>query len=105
MWKVYHGKGFTKFRGVLESINKGIEVFADTGFAVRGVYHCLWNRAQSFKEHDKQLDPIGVASSRRIASTRIRVERTIGWTTNYQILNNIASSHMLPKLNKIAFYF
>ena len=98
-------KEITKLSGILEKCQEGDVVLADRGFTIQEytTAYGIELNIPAFKEHGKQLDPYDVANSRRIANTRIHVERAIGRIKNYQILNNIGSVYMLPKLNKICY--
>eukprot|EP00794_Sanderia_malayensis_P012557 gene12557-13843_t len=51
----------------------------------------------------EQLDPFEVAKSRKIANTRIHVERAIGRVKEYKITDEINTTHILPYFNEIFF--
>jgi hypothetical protein len=79
-----------KESGFLDQLRNGDDIIADWGFlicdllALRGVTLNIPPFA-----HGKQLSSIAVTKTRRIASSRIHVERAIGRLKNFKILQGI----------------
>ena len=56
-----------------------------------------------FTDGRNQLEPEEVVAGRRIANTRIHVERAIGRIKEFKILSRIHAIHLVPRLNEIFF--
>ena len=98
-------KEITKRSVILQMMERGDEVMADRGFLIEDLVRpygirlnipaCTCGRSH--------LEPCEATQSRRVASTRIRVERTIGRIKEFKILTHVHSTYVLPHLNEIFF--
>jgi hypothetical protein len=73
-------KYLTENSGILKNLLPGDLMLADRGFTVNDSvqsYHAQLN-IRAFTKGKKQLDPVDVEKTRKIASVRIHVERIIG---------------------------
>ena len=111
----YGGRASDKFVtedcGLLSKLLLGDIVLADRGFDIRdsvGV-HCAEVKIPAFTRGKRQLSPLELESTRKIASTRIHVERVIGLVRNkYKILQStlpvdylLSRSDCAPTVDKL----
>lgn len=105
-------KHITENCGFLNNILPGDVVLADRGFDIRETIGCMMAevRLPAFTRGKKQLSPLCVEDTRRIASVRIHVERIIGSVRQkYFILKGPLSvdylikreNDTLPQIDKI----
>ena len=104
-------KHLTENSGLLQKLLSGDVVLADRGFDIResvGLM-CAEVKIPAFTRGQKQLSPLEVEGTRRIAHSRIHVERVIGLVRNkYTILQSTVSIDYLhcsaeevPTIDKI----
>ena len=81
---------------------------ADRGFLIEDVLRPYGNHLNipACTGGRNHLEPCEVTQSRRVASTRIHVERAIGRIKEFKILTHVQSTHVqtthvLPHLNEI----
>ena len=98
-------KEITKRSGILKMMERGDEVMADRGFLIEDLVRPYGIRLNipACTGGRSHLEPCEVTQSRRVASTRIHVERAIGRIKEFKILTHVHSTYVLPHLNEIFF--
>ena len=98
-------KEITKRSGILELMERGDEIMGDRGFLIEDLIRPYGIRLNipACTGGRSHLEPCEVAQSRRVASTRIHVERAIGRIKEFKILTHVHSTYILPHLNEIFF--
>lgn len=113
--KGYGGRTTDKFLtddcGLLNNLLPGDMVLADRGFNIEESvgFHCAEVKISAFTRGKKQLSPLEIEQTRKIAHTRIEVERVIGLVRNkFTILRNTipidylyCDTGRIPTLDKI----
>ena len=98
-------KEITKKSGLLDMMDAGDVIMADRGFLIEDLarpYNISVN-VPPFTGGKEQFTPHEVALGRRIANTRIHVERAIGQIKEYKLLSHILVPQLIPYLNEIFF--
>ena len=78
---------------------------ADRGFLIEDLVrpHGITLNIPACTGGRSHLEPQEVIQSRRVASTRIHVERAIGRIKEFKILTHVQSTYVLPYINEIFF--
>ena len=78
---------------------------ADKGFLIEDLVnpHGIRLNIAACTRGRSDLEPHEVVQSRRIACTRIHVERAIGRIKEFKILTHVQSTYILPYINEIFF--
>lgn len=104
--KTYGGrnsdKHITENCGMLDKLQPGDLVLADRGFLISQQVQLRLAEVKvpAFLKGKKQLDPIDIEDTRKLASVRIHVERVIGMLRQkYKILHNLLPITLLQKNN------
>lgn len=98
-------KEITKQCGILELLDPGDLILADRGFTIEDIVKPYGVKVNipPFTDGRSQLEPEEVVVGRRIANTRIHVERAMGRIKEFKILSRIHAMHLVPRLNEIFF--
>ena len=93
----------TKQCGIVELMEPGDMIMADRGFLIEDLakIHGINVNVPPFTGGRGQLEPTEVIAGRRIANTRIHIERAIGRIKEFKILTKIQAHHIIPYLNEI----
>jgi hypothetical protein len=98
-------KEITQRSGLLEMMDPGDLILADRGFLIDDIAkpYSIHVNVPPFTNGKQQFEPHEVALGRRIANTRIHVERAIGQIKEFKMLSHILVTQLLPYLNEIFF--
>lgn len=93
-------KYITENCGMLDKLQPGDLILADRGFLISEQVQLRLAQVKvpAFLKGKKQLDPIDIEDTRKLASVRIHVERVIGMLRQkYKILHNLLPIMLLQK--------
>ena len=102
-------KEITKRSGILDLdfgiLEKGDQIMADQSFLIVDLVrsHSITLNIPVCTGGRSHLELQEVIQSRRVASTRIHVERAIGRIKEFKILTHVQSTYILPYINEIFF--
>lgn len=91
----YRRREFSNFSFCCQSHRIVIPLFVSIAGVTLNIPAGMWGKTQ--------FTPEEVATSRKISSARIHVERTIGYLKRYRLLRNKIPLQMLPFLSDIVF--